>query len=100
MPPCPLNRAKSVVSALREKKLAAKRNNRFPSNRLVIGLAPCFKSGGFDIYANRDISRLLNAALGCFGLTEPVLVSRGPIRMGQQTGYFYKIFSRVKRDSN
>src|SRR5579863_10386603 len=74
--------------------------NRSPDKRLLAVLAPCFKRGGFDIYANRDIAGFLNAALPHFGFRKPVLISFGPVRIGKQTGYAYKILPRVKGNGN
>ena len=63
---------------------------------LIVVMAPCFKSGGYDFYANRSIAGLLDAALSCFGLCEPILVCRGPIGIRQETRYQYKIVSGVE----
>jgi hypothetical protein len=70
--------------------------NSLSDDGLIVVLAPCFKSGGFDIYTNRNIPGKLNALLPFFGLCEPILVSFRPVRIGQEVGYLYKIVSRIK----
>lgn len=80
----------------RSKHESAIDRDRNTGDGLVVVLTPCFKSGGFDIYANGNISRFLDAALPCFGHPDPILVSLGPVGVGKHRGYLHKIVSRVK----
>lgn len=70
--------------------------NGLSSDGLLIVMAPCFKTGGFDFYANGDITCLLNASLSNFGLREPILISSGPIRVGEEYRYLFKLVSRIE----
>ena len=69
-------------------------------DRLIVCLAPCFKSGGFDIYSNRLIAGELNSLLATLGLENPILIRQRPIGVREQGGYFYKIVSSVERDGD
>jgi hypothetical protein len=98
-----IGKKESIVSGIKNFRGQNKRaiiKNGVSDDGLIMCLAPCFKSGGFDIYSNRRIARELDALLACLGLEKPVLIRQRPIGIRQQDGYFYKIVSGVKRNGD
>ena len=65
-----------------------------------MAMAPCFKSGGFDFHSDWNLASTLYALLPYFGFSDPILVGRGPVGVGKESHYSFKILPRVKWDGD